>query len=138
MALTGVKYDGDNLEFSWNATAIEQEILREVVISRRRATYDKTGAGEAARRKHPGKYEYQLRVTLWGTTRDADTLATFDETAAAAVAFIVYPNGNTTSEIQRSGNAIITSIEETIMHDGMNAIVIQCDVDGAVTDGSVA
>lgn len=136
MATTGSKFDGDNLAMDWSGTALDQELLREVVISTKREMYDKTGSGERARRKHGGKREYSMRITLWGTTRDADLQTKFDETGTTPTAFVIYPNGKTSGEPKRSGNAWVDSIEETIPTEGMVGVVINLTVDGAVTKGT--
>ena len=77
-----------------------------------------------------------MRITLWGTTRDADLQTQFDETATAPTAFVVYPNGKTAGEAKRSGYAWVDSIEETIPTEGMVGVVINCTVEGAVTKGT--
>lgn len=135
MAMTGVKFDGDNLELSWNGALVETVMLREIVVSTKREIYDKTGASERARRKHGGKREYTMRITVWGSTRDTDFLTDFDEAATTPTAFIIYPNGDTAGEPKRSGNAWVDSKEETVPHDGMVAYVINCTIDGALTYG---
>lgn len=135
MALSGAKYDGDNLKMSWNGALVETELLREIVVSTKREIYDKTGAGQKDRRKHGGKRERTMRITFWGSTRDADLLTDFDENATAVTAFIIYPNGDAVGEPKRSGNAWVDSKEETIAHDGMVSYVINCTIDGAVTYG---
>lgn len=137
MALTGEKFDGDDLAMTWGGTAIEAEVLREVVISTKREVYEKSGASQKDRRKHGGKRERMLRITLWGSTRDADLLDVFDEEATTPSAFWVYPNGNVAGEPVRIGNAWVDSVEETAPHDGMVGYVINCTVDGPVSIGSV-
>lgn len=135
MALTGTKYDGDSLELDWGGTPIEQELLREVVISRKREMYDKSGSGERARRRHRGKREYSMRVMLWGTTRDADLQTRFDETLTSPTGFVVYPNGRTGAV--RVGFAWVDSVEETISDEGMLGVVVNATVDGALVDVDV-
>lgn len=136
MALSGEKFDGDNLKVSYNAALMETVLLREVVISTKKEMYDKTGASEKARRKHGGKYEHTCRITAWGSNEDADLRSDFDETETAPKAVIVYPNGNTTGEPTRTFNAWFDSIEETIPHDGMVAYVINLTIDGGITKGT--
>jgi hypothetical protein len=138
MALTGNKYTGDNMYLSWGGTEVEAELLREVAITANRDVYEKTGAGERGKRKHGGKYEYQIRITLWASDEDADAIDIFDETATAVDAVIFGPNGNTSGEPRRTCNAWVTSVEEGVPHDGMVAHVVTADVDGDLTKDTFA
>lgn len=135
MALTGEKYSGDNLVMDWNGARLDQTLLREIVISPKREMYDKSGSGERARRRHGGKREYTIRITLLGTTRDADLQTRFDETSSAPAAFVIYPNGDTGGEPTRTGNAWVESVEESIPTEGMIGLVISCAIDGDLVDG---
>lgn len=139
MALTGEKFDGIDLVVSWDGNEIEAELVRSFSWQATRDTHDKSGGGQKARRKHGGRYDYTGTLELYKTTRDADDLTHFDETHASAGALVVYPNGNSSGEPTRTGNAWITNINESHpVGEGMSVISISLDIDGALTKGSVA
>jgi len=139
MALTGEKFDSIDLAVSWDGNVIEAELVRSFSWQATRDTHDVTGGGQKARRKLGGRYDYTGTLELYKSTRDADDLTHFDETHATAGAVIVYPNGNTSGEPTRTGNAWITNISESDpVGEGPAVISISLDFDGAITKGSVA
>jgi len=137
MAMTGEKFTGENLAITWDSDDIEGTQIVSAEIRITRPSYEQTGASDDAAGKKPGKPDYTLRFEFRKSTRDADDWTTFDETEAAK-AFTIYPNGNTAGEPTRTGNAFVIGATEGISYNGVTPFTVECDVDGAITRGSVS
>lgn len=139
MPLTGERFDSINLMISWGGTTINEELCRSFSWTVARDMHDMTGGGESARRKFGGRRDYTGTLELYKSDADADDLTVFDETQSAVAALVVYPNGDSSGEMTRSGNAWITNISETNpIGEDMAVLSISIDFDGAVTKGTVS
>jgi len=99
------------------------------------ATIPKNKMGQAFEEYEPGLASWSADVTCYWDT--ADTLGQGAITAGAVVTLALYPFGQASGMVYKSGSALVESISEAVPADGMITKAIQFKGSGALTESTV-
>lgn len=137
MALTGNKYVGANLAMSLGGSMIEQAVVKSFSLSESKDVHDSSGGGGGAKEFLGGEQAGTLALDLWSSDKDADVRDLIDMTDDDGVAFIGYPNGNTTGQISISCSVIWTGIQEVIEKNTVVGLSVTGQISGAIVRATV-
>ena len=137
MALSGIKYTGQNLSVSLAGAVLEQELVKSCTIAESKDVHDSTGGGGGAKTFLGGETTATFSLEIWDSTKLADAITKIDLTDDDGVAVIVYPNGNTSGMQKRSFSVVWTGLTQGVEKNGVVPLSISGQISGAITDALV-
>lgn len=105
-------------------------------ISEQVATIPKSKMGQTHEEVEPGLASWSADVSCYWDPDDTTGQGAL--TVGAVVTLALYPFGNTTGKIYKTGTALVESVSNAVPADGMVTMAIQFKGSGALTESVVA